>query len=288
MHKYSSLIAVILLSAVTLACGVQINIPVTNINTIKPVTEEINISQPETSSKIIKLTLNFGLGELNLSPGADNALVTGTAVYNIKDLKPETHIEDDKITLETGDLEIEGIPKFKDKQKNKWNLKLGVTPMDLNINAGAYEGDFELGGLSINSLTIRDGASKVILRFSEPNQTEMNDFIYETGASEVALYGLANANFSNMRMKCGAGDYTLEFSGELLRSADVTINSGMSSVKIVVPKGTSARVFFDGGLADVDIHGDWNSKENGYFLSGGEPMLTINVNMAAGSLILRN
>lgn len=288
VYKDFPLIAMIALATVTLACGVQINIPVKNINTIEPVKEKIHVDKPESSTEVTHLTFNFGLGKLNLSPGADNALVDGSAIYNIEDFKPQIHIDGSQVTIETGDLEIDGIPKFDKKQKNEWNLKLGDMPLAININAGAYQGNLEFGGLSISSLHIVDGASDVKVRFSEPNQIEMSEFKYETGASEVELYGLANANFSKMSFKSGAGGYTLDFSGELLQDADVTINSGMSTLTIVVPKGTSARVFFDSGLANADVHGEWKMKDNGYYLAGGDSMLTININMAAGNLILNN
>ena len=41
---------------------------------------------------------------------------------------------------------------------------------------------------------------------------------YETGASTVKLNGLANANFGTLIFSGGAGDYTLDFSGDLQRS----------------------------------------------------------------------
>ena len=89
--------------------------------------------------------------------------------------------------------------------------------MDLTIAAGAYEGNLELGGLALKSLTVKDGASHVDLSFPEPNQTEMSILRYETGASDVKLTGLANANFSTLTFSGGAGNYTLDFSGELQR-----------------------------------------------------------------------
>ncbi len=288
MHKYLFILPFAALAVLTLACGVQIHVPVTNITTDKAVTEEININKPDITSEITDLTINFGLGNLNLSPGAETALVEGTATYNIKDLKPEIHTEGNRVVLETGDLQINGVPKFDKKQKNDWNLLLGDMPLALTINAGAYEGDMELGGLSITSLNIMDGAADVAVKFSEPNKTDMDYFKYETGASSVKLIGLANANFTEMDFKSGAGDYTLEFSGELLRDADVTINSGMSSITIVVPKETSARVLFDGGFSNVDMRGSWQKEGNEYFLYGDAPMLTININMAAGNLTLKN
>ncbi len=266
----------------------RINVPVTNVTTGEVVTEEININKPDTSEEITDLTINFGLGKLNISPGAETALVSGIATYNIVDLKPKVTQENNRVVLETGDLEISGVPKFDKSVKNEWDLELGEMPIALNLNAGAYEGDLELGGLSIKSLIIMDGASDVTIRFTEPNQSEMTKFEYQTGASTVKLYGLANANFSEMNFKSGAGDYTLEFSGELMRDATVIINSGMSSITLDVPDGTSARLFFDGGFSNVDIHGDWEKEGNAYFLSGGDSMLTININMAAGNLTLKN
>ncbi len=288
MRKIYLLITMLTLAAVSLACGLQIHVPVTNIYTSKPITKEININKPDATAEITDLSMNFGLGNLYLTPGAETALVKGTATFNIKDLKPKISSNGNRVEISTGDLEINGIPKFDKAEKNDWNLQLGDMPMALNISAGAYHGDLELGGLSIKSLKIMDGASDVKVKFTEPNKMEMDKFDYETGASTVKLFGLANANFSELNIKSGAGDYTLEFSGELKRSADVTINTGMSSVTIVVPKGTAAHVIFDGGLSNVDMRGGWQKEGNEYFFSSGEPILTININMAAGSLTLKN
>jgi hypothetical protein len=70
--------------------------------------------------------------------------------------------------------------------------------MHLVINGGAYQGRIELGGLSLLSLEVNDGASDVKLEFSEPNGVVMDTLKYSTGASNVELSGLANANFKSM------------------------------------------------------------------------------------------
>src|SRR3546814_7166011 len=54
----------------------------------------------------------------------------------------------------------------------------------------------ELGGLSLKSLEVKDGASNVDLSFSKSNLVEMSILQYTTGASDVKLTGLANANRS--------------------------------------------------------------------------------------------
>ena len=44
-----------------------------------------------------------------------------------------------------------------------------------------------------------------------------------------------------------AGDYTLDFSGELQRDAVVNIESGISRVVVIVPREMNAKVYFKGG-----------------------------------------
>ena len=286
MFRKSFFVAVLVLALVTMACGININLPIRDIKTGPTQTDPINIPAP--GSGVANVTLNFGAGELRLAPGAEDALVTGTATYNVADLKPEIITDDNNIRIETGDLEIRGIPNFQRDVRNEWDLQFGETTMDLRINAGAYQGRFELGGLSIRSLVVGDGAADVELDFSEPNQVEMDALRYETGASNVELSGLANANFGSMVFRSGAGDYTLDFSGELQRDASVDIQSGISQVRIIVPEGTSARVNFTGGLSNVNSQDAWQQNGNDYTLSGSGPTLTINVDMGAGNLELRN
>jgi SAM-dependent methyltransferase len=106
--------------------------------------EDIQIPVPDAEE--VELTLNFGAGKLELQGGAKDALVSGEAAYNVADFKPRFSIEGNHVKLETGDLEINGIPRLSDEVRNEWDLKLGETPLLLTINAGAYQGDFDLGG----------------------------------------------------------------------------------------------------------------------------------------------
>ena len=93
-------------------------------------------------------------------------------------------------------------------------------------------------------------------------------------------------NFSSMIFRSGAGDYTLDFSGELQRDAAVTIESGISQVRLVVPEEMNAKVFFQGGLANVDAGGEWKGAGGQYYVDGDGPQLTINIDMGAGELKL--
>jgi len=276
-HKFVLFIAILALAA--LACGSNIDLP--KAPTPGPeVTDKISVPTPKVDN--VNLSLAFGAGEMTLAPGASQ-LVDGTATYNYAAFKPVVSIDGGNIAVKMSD--IHSFPTFKGL-KNIWDLKLGDTPMNLSIEAGAYKGSFEFGGLALSSLTVKDGAAEVELAFSEPNQTEMSVFHYETGASDVKMSGLANANFDMMDFSAGAGDYTLDYSGELQRDASVKISSGLSNIIIVVPEGVNALVTVDSGASNISAGSSWRKSGNTYRQDGEGPTLTFMIDIGAGNVTL--
>jgi hypothetical protein len=280
------LTAAFLLALVTLACGININKPVTQIKTGPTQKVDIQVPLPEDPSSGVELNLEFVAGDLKLAPGASGYLATGTATYNVAEFEPKVEASGSVYILRTGDMEIEGIPITKGDVKNEWDLQLANTPMSLNIKAGAYNGSFELGGLSLEKLSLSDGGADVTGSFSAPNNVEMSSLTYATGASSAILTGLANANFEQMTFNSGAGDYTLSFDGNLQRDANVTIDSGLGTVTIIIPDGANAKVTSD-GLLTINAEGGWNQNDKVYTLSGNGPTITIVVKMGAGTLNLK-
>lgn len=288
MNKKPLLIVILVLAFVSMACGINFNLPTTDVKTGPTQTDELSVPVPD-ANQTIDLNLSFGAGELKLEPAAQSVLVSGTATYNVEDFKPIIDTSGTKVEIKQGNLEIKGIPDFKKSVKNIWDLKINQdTALNLKISAGAYSGRYEFGGLSLKNLEVSDGAADVDLNFSKPNQGEMTTFRYNTGASTVTLAGLGNANFSTMVFKGGAGSYKLGFDGELKQDAVVSIESGVSTVTIVVPEGVSAQVTFEGGLSNVQTFGQWTKSGDSYTLEGSGPELTFVVKMGAGTLELRN
>ena len=279
LRKLILLIAILALAS--MACGFNIDIP----EVPKPgpeVVDDIIVKTPKADD--VNLKLSFGAGEIKLSPGASQ-LVQGTATYNYSAFKPDVNTDGGDIAIQMSDVDFKTFPNFNDL-KNEWDFKLGDTPMDLSIESGAYDGTFEFGGLALENLTIQDGAANVALSFSEPNVSEMSTFRYETGASNVKMTGLANANFSLMDFSSGAGDYTLDFSGELQRDASIKISSGLSNIIVIVPEGVNAVVTVDSGASNVSAGSNWSMKGNIYMQEGEGPTLTFVIEIGAGNVTL--
>ena len=247
---------------------------------------DINIPLPEKTSKTVDLNLEFISGKLKIAPGATGTLVSGTAASNADELIPTIDMGDGIFTMRQGDSEMGDFPIFQDEVFSFWDLQLANVPMNLNIQAGAYDGEIEMGGLSLKNISIFEGGSDLSGSFSSPNQVEMDLFTFSTGGSSMVWTGLANANFAQMDFNAGAGEYTLSFDGQLQRDANVSIESGAGTVCIIVPESVNAELVFDGGLTTINNDG-WEQSGNLYKLSGSGPMINITVEMGLGTLDLK-
>jgi hypothetical protein len=272
-------VVLVIIGLAIIACGGNLQLP--QVPTAGPtVVDQIHVPAP--TGDAARLVISFGAGELMLAPGA-STLVDGTAEYNVEALKPEITTDGAKVQIKQGNVlnlvEPRGL-------KSKWDFRLGAVPMDLSINAGAYQGEFQFGGLSLTGLTVKDGAASVDVDFNKPNPSRMPVFRYETGASQVAMTGLGNANFSTMIFDSGAGDYKLDFSGDLRRDATITITTGLSNLSLVVPKGIQATVTVETGLSNVNVNDSWTQDGNRYSHAGSGPTLTFIIKGGAGNLTL--
>ena len=272
----------IVLLLATLACSINITLPTMKVGPTKTFT--VNEPIPSGSSTAV-LNINMGAGSLDLS-GGTSALVKGTITYNIPEWDPKVTQSDNAVTITQGEqTNITGVPS--DKLINNWVLKVNDTnPLDLSIKAGAYKGSMDLSGLHLSNLSIMDGASQNTVTFKTPNPKLMSNFSYKTGASQVELDGLANANFTNMQFDGGAGQYTFDFSGTLNQDAHLTIKTGISSINIDVPADMSVTFINSGAVSNITTTGTWTVNGNTYRASGEGHLLTIDAQIAVGSIKL--
>lgn len=289
MKKTSTLVIFsIALSILLSGCGIKIELPFkTEQKTGPTVTEQILVPVPD-SPPPLDLNISFGAGKMTLIPNPGEDLISGLASYNVTDFKPVVTVDDNGVSIKQGNLQLNAIPTINETIKNEWNLAIKNHPIELNIKAGGYSGDFEFGGLALINLHITDGAATVKLKFSTPNTAAMNSLRYETGASNIAMEKLANANFQTMIFQSGAGNYNLDFSGLLQRDANIFIETGLSRLVISVPDGIPAEVNFEGPFSKVIISGDWQQSGDEYFLDGQGPRLTFFIETKAGTVTLNN
>ncbi|MEE8356729.1 MAG: toast rack family protein [Anaerolineales bacterium] len=289
MKQTTKVVILSLLLAITLSgCGINIELPFkTESKTGETVTESIQVPIPNLNPPL-DVNLSFGAGKMTLLPNPGPDLLSGTVTYNVADFKPELTVDDTGVTFKQGNLKINAVPTFNGSIKNEWNIAITNHPIELSIKAGAYSGDFEFGGLALTDLHVTDGASNVNLKFSTPNTSLMNAFRYETGASNITMEKLGNANFQTMIFQSGAGNYSLDFSGVYQHDASVFIETGLSRLIISVPEGIQAEVNLEGPLSKVITSGNWQESGDEYILEGQGPKLIFTIETKAGTVTLKN
>ncbi len=280
--KMKIFLGFLILLFTSLACSFNVNLPA--VKTTEETVYTINEAIPQNLESS-DLEIEMGAGKLNISGGADQ-WVSGEIKYNVSLWDPEIFRTNNGIRISQKTNKQITIPT--DKTINNWDLQLGDHPTNLEIKAGAYQGELNLSGIPLTKLKISDGASQSNVHFDTLNPVEMTSFQYSTGASQIDILGIANANTDLFEFEAGPGSYTLDFSGVLQKDIDVKIDFGLGDVKIIVPKGVPANVRVDGGLSNVELKGTWNVSGNEYNLSGTGPQLNIDVKMGIGNLQLIN
>lgn len=276
------LLAIALLALPSLACSITFNLPDT-VDTTTTRTMDIAADVP-VSGQPTELSIEMGSGELEIS-GGGAGLVDGSVRYNVEKWQPAVTTDGSRVEIIQGS---EGSIDIPDRNViNEWNLHLGNTPIDLQIKAGAYQGTLDLSGVPITNLRVSDGASRATVKFDSLNPARMEQLTYKTGASQVDLEGLGNANATKILFEGGAGSYTLDFSGNLQQDISVRLSAGISNVRINVPENARVRVEIGGGLSNVSVGGTWTTNGDVYERNGSGPLIDIKIDMGLGNLELR-
>jgi hypothetical protein len=174
----------------------------------------------------------------------------------------------------------------------RFDLQLGTAqPYALTIDAAAIQSDAELGGLPVTRLTINHKAGRSRLSFGRSNPRSVELVRLSAEGATVEAGNLAHANAAAIVLQGDAASYRLDFGGALQHSTQVEISTRASSVELIVPASTPARIASASLLGDLDV-GDGFSSQDGVFWTPAatatdRPLLTIDASVEVGQLKLR-
>ena len=249
-------------------------------------TDVLNIEVPYPTATGLALQVRLGPCRVRFTPTDGPSFITGTYGDQTRTLPLDVQTQGGVVTI---------AQRFTPMSFNTVDvprLELGISrsrPFALDIQAGASDNSFDLGGLPLTRLTLKAGAARFETDFSLPNPTPMTMLELGMGAGSFIARRLANANFSELRLGGGMSASTLDFSGTLQRDAHGRIDAGLASVDISVPASTSARfkaTAFAAGKTVVGLTAKGDSYYTPSALEGKHPLLEIEVSMAFGNLTI--
>jgi hypothetical protein len=250
--------------------------------------DTMRIELPFPPTAVPTLQLRIGPCHLRFTPSEGPAWISGTYSDPTQMLPVDVRSEGavatiaQRIDLRTlGEIQLPRLDLAISRER----------PLALDIQAGASDSTFDLGGLPLARLVMKAGAGRFDVDFSTPNPTAMAHMGLELGAGAFFARHLANANFAELRVGGGISACTLDFAGELRGDANARVDAGFASLDVFVPAATSARVLVKSFATGSQVGSGFTRKGDAYYtepaVTGMHPLLTIDISMAFGTLGLR-
>ncbi len=197
---------------------------------------------PENADSV-RANLRIGLGELNLTGGADS-LMEADFAYNVAAWRPGVSYE---MVGDTGELSVqqrglgEGLPG--PDVRNEWDVHLNdAMPMDLSVQMGG--GVSDLDSLSLTGLDLDVGAGATTVDLTGDWERDLSA-VMRAGAGELTMLlpsqigvrvnaetGLGRVNADGLRKQGNA--YVNDAYGDSDVSLEVNVSGGVGQINLKV------------------------------------------------------
>jgi hypothetical protein len=196
----------------------------------------LDVSRQLRDASPLKATVVYGAGTFTLGAADGVNLYEVRMRYPAGNTTPIAAYNQGAHTLRLGITSKTFSIPGGDVDQNELHVGLarGV-PLDLTTEVGAADVKIDLGGLSVQKLMLKTGATDATLRFSAPNAIPMQSMELNVGAAGFKATGLANARADHIVLRAGIGDWDLYFDGNW--TGDITLDAkvGLGSLTIHVP-----------------------------------------------------
>jgi hypothetical protein len=203
--------------------------------------------------------LDYAAGALRMAAGRPGELYRMDVSFDEERFRPVSDFDAASGRVRLG-LEAAGGGGLRVVSRGQLRQTAAVTfspksDLSLDITLGAVDGDLELGGLRLTDLRLQAGASRAVVRFSQPNATRCRSASLGAGAAELSVLGLGNSRCEAIAFEGGVGRVTLDFGGAWTSSAKVGVKMALGEVALRLPRQVGVRITMDKFLASFDPEG---------------------------------
>ena len=235
-------------------------------------------------------TLEYAAGILRLAPGRAGELYRMEASYDGARFIPVSDF-----SAGTGAVTLglrtagEGGLRMASGRQPRQAANVSLSPrvdLTLDVILGATDADLELGGLRVADWELRAGASRTVVRFSQPNGVRCRRGALTAGAAELTVLGLGNSRCDRIDVEGGMGKVVLDFGGAWTSSSAVGVKMAVGELTLRLPRRVGVRLMLDKFRSSFDPAG-LQSRDGGYESPGyadAERRLDIAVTTAVGGV----
>jgi hypothetical protein len=203
--------------------------------------------------------LEFAAGRLRVVPGRAAELYRMTLAYDADRFVPLSRYDAPQNVATLG-VEAVGGPGLRVVSRHQLQqdaaVELSSQPdLGLTVSLGAVEAELDLGGLRLAELRLAAGASRTLVRFSQPNPIRCRTADISAGAAEVSILKLGNSRCDQIRVEGGIGRMTLDFGGVWTGSQRAELSLAVTELRLRLPRKAGVRITMDRLLASFDHSG---------------------------------
>ena len=212
----------------------------------------------------LEADIEYAVGRLDVAPAEAGLLYQLDLRYDARRFEPirqwdaadgTGHL---RLRFDTDDDEFD-IEDFDDVDSDELGtLTLGLSrevPTRLSLGVMAAQARLRLGGVALERLVFRTGASETSIDFDSVNPVRMDRLELAAGAADFRATGLGNARFEHLEFVGAVGDVRLDFRGDWEGSAEAEINMGLGSLRLTFPRDLGVRIAKRGILTSFDSVG---------------------------------
>lgn len=203
--------------------------------------------------------LAYSAGSLRVLPAGSGTLYRMTLAYDADRFTPVSVYDAGRGEVTLG-VRSRGGSGFRTVARDQ--LRQGATialspdvTLRLDATLGAAESELELGGLRLEGLAVRTGASRSTIRFSVPSQIRCDTATFETGAAELAIVRLGNASCAKVEIDGSVGKVDLDLGGNWQGNAEVDVRLTLGEVTLRIPSRLGVELALRRFLTDFEPDG---------------------------------
>ncbi len=180
----------------------------------------------------------------------------------------------------------------KDRESSRLDVELPANvEIMLEIKVKAGESHFELGGMMLKKIMLRNFAGELRIDFGEPNKVEMNLLDINLKIGESRLRHLANARFHTAKINSGIGELHMDFLGEALESstAEIDLDIGETIVELPGDLGIKLSSTKFGFLSDSKLDDQFERKGRYYYsknYDSAKKTMYVKISTGIGGLVV--
>lgn len=242
--------------------------------------------------KILYVDIDIDAAEVNLKKSSHEYQAEVSAIYSVDEFKILTDYEERRSRLSIRFDKKGWSERSSDETADLWVELPTNVKIDLRAKVKAGEVDIDFGGLALQALDFTTWAGEVVIDFSEPNKTQLEDLRINTKIGETDLVRLGNARFKRAEINGGIGEMSIDLDGTLLPESRAEIDLDIGETQISLPRRSGIKLDVSKFLflSEIQVPRDMRKSGRYYYSKNYEQaqeILDLDISPGLGELRIR-